>query len=396
MVLGVMVAGSFAILVVGWASRASATGDTAGLDFGLCVGNTATSPYYIGPNQGLCSSGGPTLVYSSNNDPYEPPPPMTTPSISGGTSLAVYVHTNDATQGGGGVALPFTASVTGPGGYNFSGSYDSPNPDDNVAVFPIPTPTAGGQYSITINTQQTTSGMGAPNTIGPATGTGPFDVTVAPPPTTTTTTTTTTSPPPTTTTSPPPPPTSTTTSQRPRPGSSHPASKPTPTVTTTRINSRTIYEGQSASDSAMVTGHLNGAAPTGMVTFYWCHTTSTISLPTPCNATSSLVPLVKNKLTKVTNSNVATISSGSIPVNATGTYCFFASYGGDNRYQPSSDNSTNNECFTATGITSSTIKTQTSVGVAVARVTDGISDTATVVATSTKVGEVPTAPTGLD
>jgi hypothetical protein len=186
-VIGAVLACTTANLALGWTSQASATTDTAGLDFGLCVGNTATSPYYLGgSNSGLCSSGTPMEVYSSANDPSEPHPPPAPPSVAGGTALAVYVHTNDATKGGGGVALPFTASVTGPGGYSFSGSYGSSNSEDNIAVFPIPNPTAVGTYDITVNTQQTSYGLGVPNTVGPSTGSGAFSVAApSPPPTTT-------------------------------------------------------------------------------------------------------------------------------------------------------------------------------------------------------------------
>jgi hypothetical protein len=159
---------------------ADGNADTAGLDFGLCVGNTAASPYYIGGGRGLCHSGRALKVYSSNNDYYEPLPPTTTPSVAKGAALAVYVHTNDATQGGPGVALPLTATVTGPGGYRFSGSYYSQKLMYNVAVFPIPIPTNGGRYEITIDTKQTTWSppRGSPTyTVGPSKGTGSFTVT---------------------------------------------------------------------------------------------------------------------------------------------------------------------------------------------------------------------------
>src|SRR5262249_10315137 len=87
------------------------------------------------------------------------------------------------------------------------------------------------------------------------------------------------------------------------------------------------------SDSAAitVTGTATPIAPTGSVKFYLCGPSAT-QIST-CDATGSLKNTV-NLNTATQNGNVFTVGSGDQTVNASGYYCWFATWPGDSNYVP--------------------------------------------------------------
>jgi len=106
-----------------------------------------------------------------------------------------------------------------------------------------------------------------------------------------------------------------------------------PSNTTTTPSSESIAFGESASDSAIVTG-LGGdyPAPTGNVTFYLC-AVDIVPCASGGDPIGGPVDLVNGSA-----------SSGLVTPSAAGTYCFRAEYAGDDNYLGSSDGR-ENECF---------------------------------------------------
>jgi len=105
--------------------------------------------------------------------------------------------------------------------------------------------------------------------------------------------------------------------------------------------------GIGASDADTVTVTVIGeeqVSPTGSVHFYECAGSAT-----PCavdNATSGGSDLGSVTLSDVLG--IPTATSVPFTPEATGSYCFLAVYSGDGSYNPASDGSTTDECFTVT------------------------------------------------
>jgi hypothetical protein len=109
--------------------------------------------------------------------------------------------------------------------------------------------------------------------------------------------------------------------------------------------------GSSNVDNAEVFG-TDDTAPTGTVTFYTCPESVD-----PC--TSANWTQLANPVNVTTGSDTSTASSASFTPDATGTWCFAAVYGGDGNYTGSSDQGAG-ECFTVTGVGSSTTSSPSS------------------------------------
>jgi large repetitive protein len=125
------------------------------------------------------------------------------------------------------------------------------------------------------------------------------------------------------------------------------------TSTTSTPTSSSIALGSSNTDGATVTGFGGGVDPTGPVTFYECGPTASAQ---PCTS-SSWTQFDTESLSG--SSNPDTVTSASFTPDATGTWCFAAVYSGDGNYTGSSDQGTD-ECFTVTGVGSSTTSSPSS------------------------------------
>jgi hypothetical protein len=128
---------------------------------------------------------------------------------------------------------------------------------------------------------------------------------------------------------------------------------PAGSVVTAIPGSASVLLGASNTDTATVAGASGLAVPTGTVTFYVCgpETTATSCVgPTPASGSGTEVG---SPVTLVPGSNMATATSAAFTPTATGIYCFLGVYSGDDSYSPSSDGSTDDECFTVASITAS-------------------------------------------
>ncbi len=121
--------------------------------------------------------------------------------------------------------------------------------------------------------------------------------------------------------------------------------------TTSTPTSSSISLGSDNTDNAEVFG-TDDTAPTGTVTFYTCPDNVD-----PC--TSASWTQLDNPVNVTTGSDTSTASSMSFTPNATGTWCFAAVYSGDGNYAGSSDQG-GGECFTVTGVGSSTASSPSS------------------------------------
>ncbi len=122
-----------------------------------------------------------------------------------------------------------------------------------------------------------------------------------------------------------------------------------PTTTTTTVPSvSSIVLGNTATDTATVTGNADVGSPTGSVKFYECGPTGSA---TPCTSTTHAVGSAV-AVTAGAN-DTSTASSVSFTPTAAGTWCFAGVYSGDSNYAGSRDTTTD-ECFTVTAATSST------------------------------------------
>ena len=149
--------------------------------------------------------------------------------------------------------------------------------------------------------------------------------------------------------------------------------------TTTTPTSSSIVLGNTNTDSATVTGSVNGIDPTGSVNFYECGPTAG---PMPCTS-GSWTQFDTEPLSGTSNPD--TVTSAAFTPDSTGTWCFAGVYSGDSNYSGSSDG-TDDECFTVNQAGSSTASAPTN-----ASVVSGGSNTD--VATVTGVPNAP-APTG--
>ena len=113
-----------------------------------------------------------------------------------------------------------------------------------------------------------------------------------------------------------------------------------PTLTTALSSSSILY-GNTAVDTATVTGKGTRGSPTGTVTFSACGPTAT---PTPCTSPNVFsVSVVLRSRAHHRSTAAVTIIPG-----APGWYCFLDTYSGDAHYASVSDNDTATECLDVT------------------------------------------------
>jgi hypothetical protein len=124
--------------------------------------------------------------------------------------------------------------------------------------------------------------------------------------------------------------------------------------TTSTPGSSSIVLGNGNTDGAVVTGNAAGGSPTGSVSFYQCGPTAT---PQPCTSQSNEVGSPAGVTAGAGNTSSASSTSEFFP-GTTGYYCFGAYYSGDSNYSASSDTSTD-ECFDVSALSSSTTSTPT-------------------------------------
>lgn len=113
----------------------------------------------------------------------------------------------------------------------------------------------------------------------------------------------------------------------------------------------TVVVNNPIDDLATVFGSVNGPAPTGTVTFYYCtpavlaaHSTSTCS-----SAIGTLVPGTNPVALAANGTGSATATSPPLTPNSTGTWCFAGHYSGDGTYSAADDASAD-ECFSVTAV----------------------------------------------
>ncbi len=128
---------------------------------------------------------------------------------------------------------------------------------------------------------------------------------------------------------------------------------------TTAHGSGVLGASGNISDGVVVTGNLTGGSPTGNVTFYTCGPAA--ASPSACSASSSdLLATQVVALTAGTSPDSSAATTPFAPTNP-GTWCFGATYAGDNNYTGSTDNTTGNgdanECVVVTAPNFSLLKT---------------------------------------
>jgi hypothetical protein len=116
----------------------------------------------------------------------------------------------------------------------------------------------------------------------------------------------------------------------------------TPTIKSS-LSSSSIPYGDSAVDTAVLTGNSTAGSPTGSVTFDVCGPTSSA---TPCAAADAVATA-----TVELESESGDRSTTAVTVNpgSPGWYCFFDQYNGDANYKVVTDNDTATECLDVTG-----------------------------------------------
>ena len=123
----------------------------------------------------------------------------------------------------------------------------------------------------------------------------------------------------------------------------HPASGgggPLSSVTHTQSSTTAtnLAPGSSVTDTATVSG--SGPTPTGSVTFFLCQPATVSGNGGNCSSGGSQVGAAKTLTAGQTTSDATTTTT------AAGTYCWRAVYAGDSVYNPSSEPTSSNECFT--------------------------------------------------
>jgi hypothetical protein len=115
----------------------------------------------------------------------------------------------------------------------------------------------------------------------------------------------------------------------------------TPTITSA-LSPSTVPYGDSAIDTATVTGNSTAGSPTGYITFYACGPTASATACTSPNVGPASVDVSPESGNK---------SYASVTINpgGPGWYCFLDEYSGDSNYKAVSDNDPSNECLDVTG-----------------------------------------------
>jgi hypothetical protein len=111
----------------------------------------------------------------------------------------------------------------------------------------------------------------------------------------------------------------------------------------------TIVLGSTETDSATVTGSVNGTPPSGSVAFYICYPSSSGAAPCTANSDDQEIKVADLDGTD----NPSEVDGASWTPAEAGTWCFGAVYSGDGNYAQTTDESTDG-CFTVTQGTSST------------------------------------------
>jgi hypothetical protein len=116
----------------------------------------------------------------------------------------------------------------------------------------------------------------------------------------------------------------------------------TPTIKSA-LSPSTVPYGESAVDTATVTGNATAGSPTGYVTFYACGPTASAAACTSPNVGPVSVELSPESGNK--SYAAVTINPGG-----PGWYCFLDEYSGDSNYKAVSDNDPSTECLDVTGL----------------------------------------------
>jgi hypothetical protein len=111
---------------------------------------------------------------------------------------------------------------------------------------------------------------------------------------------------------------------------------------TSALSSPSITIGNTATDTATVTGDAKRGSPTGTVTFSVCGPTTSATACTSPNGGSATVTLVAGSRHRST-------ADAILDPDATGWYCVLDQYSGDTHYKPVSDNNAATECLDVTG-----------------------------------------------
>jgi hypothetical protein len=119
----------------------------------------------------------------------------------------------------------------------------------------------------------------------------------------------------------------------------------TPTIASA-LSSSSIVVGNTATDTATVTGTSAHESPTGTLSFAACGPTAGA---TPCTS-PTIGPATAQVSAASGNRSTATVT---IDPGAPGWYCFLDQYNGDSNYAVVSDNDTTTECLDVTGSSSS-------------------------------------------
>jgi hypothetical protein len=169
------------------------------------------------------------------------------------------------------------------------------------------------------------------------------------------------------------------------------APAPSASATVASVTGSTVLGGGTVSDTLTVTGTSGGPTPTnvaGGVDFYACHVSNSGTLDPQLCPTANGTLYDDSEILSGSN-GTATATSSSFTPTATGTWCFSATYSGDDNYSGSSDNVTGtpdpNECVLITAATSATSTTPT-----VSSITLGQSNTDAAVVTGNAAGGSPT------
>jgi hypothetical protein len=169
------------------------------------------------------------------------------------------------------------------------------------------------------------------------------------------------------------------------------APAPSASATAASVTGSTVLGDGTVSDTLTVKGTSGGPTPTnvaGGVDFYACHVSDSGTLDPQLCPTANGTLYDDSEILSGSN-GTATATSSSFTPTATGTWCFSATYSGDDNYSGSSDNVTGttnpNECVLITAATSATSTTPT-----VSSITLGQSNTDAAVVTGNAAGGSPT------
>ncbi len=162
-----------------------------------------------------------------------------------------------------------------------------------------------------------------------------------------------------------------------------------PVTITSSSSTSSVALGSSTTvtDSVTVTGAFVGGSPTGTVVFYACQTGAGQTLTTgPCPATGTPEDLGETLVAGA--GSTASATSSAFTPTSTGTWCFSASYGGDNNYSANAvntdaGNADPDECMLVTLDTSST-RTTISAATITLGASGHVTDSVTVTGNSTE------------